>query len=175
MSVSACRALLEALFHEYGIGDDREVPKESAAGKGQKRKRDTKPSGEPAVKRAASALQMFMRQRRPELQQSQPGLKAPEQQRIMAAEFKALSDEERKPFEEEAVNERRALEEAKQQGAPCDMCGSVCLASVLGVLRRMSFGRLWCVCVCVLSFTLCCVEPYVLSVVFSGGLGGSAK
>lgn len=93
------------------------VPKESTAGKGQKRKRDTKPSGEPAVKRAASALQMFMRQRRPELQQSQPGLKAPEQQRIMAAEFKALSDEERKPFEEEAVNERRALEEAKQQGA----------------------------------------------------------
>mmetsp|Transcript_46860 Transcript_46860/g.111518 ORF Transcript_46860/g.111518 Transcript_46860/m.111518 type:complete len:1233 (-) Transcript_46860:145-3843(-) len=98
----------------------RAVPRDSLAIEGApakkpRKKRAAEPAGEPAVKRAATAYQCFQRVRRPALLEERPELSKQmgEVSRLLSAEFKALSPEEKQPYEDESARDRERVEAEK--------------------------------------------------------------
>lgn len=91
-------------------------------GRGSKRSRPPGGGGgeqQPPLKRGSSALQLYSKQRRTALLEDKPELKgrASEQSKVLAAEFKELPEEARKPFEEEAVIRRAAAAVGNERAA----------------------------------------------------------
>eukprot|EP00930_Biecheleria_cincta_P020856 TRINITY_DN15596_c0_g3_i1.p1 TRINITY_DN15596_c0_g3~~TRINITY_DN15596_c0_g3_i1.p1 ORF type:complete len:2674 (+),score=607.81 TRINITY_DN15596_c0_g3_i1:20-8041(+) len=103
-----------------GVSQADKKPSESGA----KRRRESNGAHARAKvkqKRAASAYMFFSKKRRPEIVASRPELKNQlgEIQKLLAAEWKALAPEDKKPFEEDAEKDRQRceVENAEQNAA----------------------------------------------------------
>eukprot|EP00435_Cladocopium_sp_Y103_P001711 s5286_g1.t1 len=80
----------------------RVVPRTNERPRNLKRKTSDAAPAAPAAKRGANAYQLFTKERRQSLATEQPDLKFGEVAKIISAEWKALNEEERRPYQEMA-------------------------------------------------------------------------
>jgi hypothetical protein len=65
------------------------------------------------AKRPPSAYLLFSMEKRPELQAANPNLKLPDISKKLGAQWKALSDSEKKPYEDKAAKQKAAYDAQK--------------------------------------------------------------
>ena len=80
----------------------------------KRNKRKSEGSEGPVAKRTANAYQLFQKQRRQTLATEQPNLKFGDTVKILSAEWKAMSQDERRPFEEDAKKAKEAAMQAQE-------------------------------------------------------------
>eukprot|EP00456_Euglypha_rotunda_P035166 TRINITY_DN2710_c0_g1_i9.p1 TRINITY_DN2710_c0_g1~~TRINITY_DN2710_c0_g1_i9.p1 ORF type:complete len:178 (-),score=55.68 TRINITY_DN2710_c0_g1_i9:22-555(-) len=89
---------------------------EKGKGKTKKGKKARKKKDPDAPKKALTAWMYYGQERRPKLKAKHPDMKQSEILQIMGKEWKELSKDEKKPFDEQAAKDKKRYEKEKKIG-----------------------------------------------------------
>ncbi|KAL2860618.1 high mobility group box domain-containing protein [Aspergillus pseudodeflectus] len=91
------------------------MPKEKTTRKAKAPARDRKKKDPNAPKRGLSAYMFFANENREKVREDNPGISFGQVGKMLGEKWKALTDKERKPYDDKAAADKKRYEEEKAQ------------------------------------------------------------